>query len=428
MLARRGGRLALALLGGSLLLQSCATSSSLQIARDQFYAGQHDAALTTLDDGDVSSRDRLLALLDRGVIAHTAGDYDASRDALLQAAELTEDLDRLSVSEQSATLVTSEWASRYRAETSERLWIHSFLMMNFLLLDAPESAAVEARRALQVFDEHRKLLHDDWFTRALIALSFEAAGQWDSAHIEYRRMLDDWNPQGFDEAAAGFLVSASSNAERLGRSDDWQRFERARLQAAEARASTESHSRSGELVVFVQGGAIPRKQPSDIIIDIDTRIAFPFYPPRLSAPLRLSVDVEGQSRPVAITSTTLVDVARRALAERGASLATKQVLRVAAKRGLSDAARKENAALGSVVEALLFLLEQADTRSWETLPAHWAMVRIPLPAGDHTVSLSAWGTGIGGGLGSGRVRLESVPIQSGRTTFRSVRLGSAAPR
>jgi len=34
------------------------------------------------------------------------------------------------------------------------LWIHTFQMMNFLLLDQAESAAVEARQALKIYADH----------------------------------------------------------------------------------------------------------------------------------------------------------------------------------------------------------------------------------------------------------------------------------
>jgi len=54
---------------------------------------------------------------------------------------------------------------------------HTYLMMNFLAVGRYDSAAVEARRALERIADKESVLEQDAFTRALIALSFEMAGQ-----------------------------------------------------------------------------------------------------------------------------------------------------------------------------------------------------------------------------------------------------------
>ena len=157
-------------------LTGCATSSAIQQARYEFHAGAPEKALDTLENADVSERDALLLLLDKGAVAFSAGQFERARIALLDAVDLMDEWDEIRVGEQAATLLTSEWAKRYRGEYSERLWVHSYLMMTFLMQNNPEGAAVEARRALQRIDEHKDSLTMDWFTRALIGLSFEAAG------------------------------------------------------------------------------------------------------------------------------------------------------------------------------------------------------------------------------------------------------------
>jgi len=92
-----------------LFLQGCATSSSINVARSQFYSGQTQVALH----------------LDRGLIAHTNGDYQISVNAFLSAVAMLEEIDYLSVREQSAKLVTNDSSATYKGEYSERLWIHT---------------------------------------------------------------------------------------------------------------------------------------------------------------------------------------------------------------------------------------------------------------------------------------------------------------
>ena len=186
------GILRTALLSLMVLLQACATSGALNVARDQFRHGSAQEALQTLSEANVSRRDRLLLYLDRGLVAQAAGEFETSIAAFDSALRLVDELDYVSLRDQSSALLTSDWATRYSGEYSERLWIHTFQMLNFLLIDEPQGAAVEARRAVAVYEEHGDVLKQDVFTRALMALSFAAAGQNDSASVEYRRLKDDF--------------------------------------------------------------------------------------------------------------------------------------------------------------------------------------------------------------------------------------------
>ena len=77
-------------------------------------------------------------------------------------------------------------------------------------------------------------------------------------------------------------------------------------------------------------------------------------------------------------------------------------------------ADKQHEALGKLVNLAGVLTEQADTRSWRTLPNQIFMVRMPLPAGTHTLNLSFLDA-------NGRVRgNQSVPdikIAANQITF-----------
>lgn len=400
-----------ALVCAVLLSQGCASSGPLNDARNQFFSGQPEAALVTLETETIASRNRLLAHLDRGLIAHTAGEYQQSIDAFKAAAALVDELNFISVREQTATLVTNDWVSAYKGEYSERLWIHSFQMMNFLLLNDPEGAAVEARQALQIFDEHGDHLRNDWYTRALIAMSFEAAGKADSAHIEYKKLLLD---AGRD---VGLARRAWRNAKRLGRQQDADTFKE--LITTSATTSTAQ----GELVVFVQTGSIPHKISGNIFIDPTLYASFPVYPLIPRADVNLTVSSDGRDQSADVTNVQLVDISREALSARGKQIAAKQVLRLAAKKGVSDAVSSENELLGALLKVVFLTSEIADTRSWETLPAHLSMVQVPLDAGKHSVRLQ-----IRDGSNFHVVDIPDIDISSGRTSYRSFRVGIGAPR
>lgn len=365
-----------------VLLQACATSGALNVARDQFRHGSTQEALQTLSEASVSRRNRLLLYLDRGLVAQAAGEFETSIAAFDSAMKLVDELDYVSLRDQSSALLTSDWATRYSGEYSERLWIHTFQMLNFLLIDDPQGAAVEARRAVALYDKHGDVLKQDVFTRALMALSFSAAGQNDSAGVEYRKLRDD-----FDTALHQPLTRKQS-----------------------------------ELILFVASGFIEPKLPGDLFIDINARISFPYYPDTASSPPVIRAYENGQPLASTRSDTQLVRISSDSLAERGKSVAARQALRIATKYGISEAIEEQDALAGSIAKLFFLAIEQADTRSWETLPAWLTLVRVPLPPGSHTLQLEVSGDGLTPGLIMQHRTLE-IELAPGQRHFKMIRPG-----
>lgn len=365
-----------------LALQACATSGVLNVARDQFRHGSTNEALQTLSEANVSRRNKLLLYMDRGLIAQAAGHYEDSIAAFEQATQLIDDLDYVSLRDQSAAILTSDWASRYSGEYSERLWLHTFQMLNYLMLDAPQGAAVEARRAVALYEKHDDVLKQDMFTRSVMALSFMAAGQYDSAQVEYRKMTEDFG-------------------------------------IAEPKPLSRKQS---ELILFVATGFIQPKLPGDLFIDINARISFPFYPASSNNPPTVQILADNQPLPVERADSQLVAISSDALADRGKSIAARQALRVAAKYGVSESIESHDALAGGIVKLLFLALEQADTRSWETLPAYLTLVRVPLEPGAHSLRLLINGSD-GSSATIGQRRTLDIELAPGQRSFRLIRLG-----
>lgn len=364
------------------MLQSCTTSGALLVARDQFRHGSTSDALQTLSEANVSRRDRLLLYLDRGMVAQAAGHYEDSALALERAAQLIHQLDYVSVRDQSAAVISSDWATRYSGEYSERAWIHTFQMINFLMLDAPQAAAVEARRAVALFEEHGESLNQDIFSRSLMALSFLAAGRRDSATVEYRKLAEDFG------------------LEPPGPLDN----------------------NEGELILFIATGFIEPKLPGDLFVDINARISFPYYAPHVAEPPGIEI-LDGK-QPLAFVrrDTSLVTISSNALAERGKAIAARQALRIAAKYNIANAIDDQDELAGGIARLLMFAVEQADTRSWETLPAYLSLVRLSLPAGEHALTVGVDDFSGRSGMVMQRRVLE-LDIVSGKRYFRLIRVG-----
>ncbi|MBN1627600.1 MAG: hypothetical protein JW944_13835 [Deltaproteobacteria bacterium] len=357
-----------------LLLTGCSTLS-LQKARTEFYSGNLNEADYALEEcKGVSERDVLLCHMEKGLILHYMEVYDESAEALLNASQLIKIQEQISVTEQSSAMVINDNVTTYKGEYSERLWVHTYLMMDYLLQYIYEDALVEAKQALELYDKYPESLEGDHFTRALIALCYENMNMPDDARIEYEKLAEEMGVEEFrpDPVAPG----------------------------------------EGELILFIAQGRAPTKVSSDVVLPPTIRISVPVYAGG-SPPVPVSLLSDGYSLfPVKI-STDLGQVARRSLDDRSAQYLSRQALRAGAKEAIAREVG-EDTVIGEVfARAILFLLEEADTRSWETLPGGLTLIRIPLEAGIHDLEISS--------AGSETIQLNGIDIPEGGRAYRSIR-------
>ena len=374
----------LPLLVAGLLFAGCA-SSSLTMARNAFYSGNVDLASQALADPEsVSDRDKLLYYMEKGTILFYSGDYPASTDLFLQAAELIKAQEVISATRQAASMVTTEWLTKYKGEYAERLLVHTYLMMNFLLLGRTESALVEAKQALEVYDTYPEACNDDYFTRALIAHCFEALGEINGAYIEYKKLAE---LMGDPLPVADKLCDLGT---RLGFSDEVEHF-RQFLPRSEPENGP---SPVGEVLVFVSRGRAPVKIPHDIILPEAIRFSFSTYADRDGYSPGGDIPVmPGLHRSSRVT-TNVGAVLRKSLDQRLARIIAKETARVVAKEAIAN--NISDSGLESLVRIAFLLMEVPDTRCWETLPGTLTLVRSPLFPGDNPRCLERMGLAVPG--------------------------------
>lgn len=365
---KRGARGAALLL--CLSLGGCATAV-FDEARSHYYAGDPVAGVAVLDkaaaEEGIPARDTLLLHLERGLMLYRAGLFAESAKAFLAASDFIEQHQKISVSGQAKTLLSNDWSTAYLGEYSEQLWTHSYAMMSFIRAGAPESAAVEARRALQALETHGESLDGALFSRALIALSFELAEQYNDAYVAYRQ-LHELLPDAASMAQATYRMAQRVGSES---GESWR-------EKVAPDLWTQYGLEGGEAILFISAGRGPRKHSGSIFYGSE-RLSFPSYElsSRASGSLRLS---DGQGQPLAVqrVSTDMSSVAQRTLDARGKKVLAKALLRGRLKHELVNELRDDNAAAAEVLNLVFFLLEEADTRGWESLPARLSLVRVPL--------------------------------------------------
>ncbi|MFW6089921.1 MAG: hypothetical protein ACODAB_09215 [Gemmatimonadota bacterium] len=159
-------------------------------------SGHFDQALAVAEEEAGDAGDELLAELNRAVVEHYAGRYEESNARLQAADQAIEERYTKSVSRAAFSLVTSDRALAWLPSSSERLMIHVYGALNYLALDEPDEAAVEARRLALLLD---RLVEEDGVeesgadTRRLYrslryftAAVFEQAGERNDADVAYR--------------------------------------------------------------------------------------------------------------------------------------------------------------------------------------------------------------------------------------------------
>ena len=383
----------------------CGCAGRLNRASDYFYADRPEQALEVLQQGDSwDSRSQLLFLMEQGVVLHQLGRYAESVTALRKAADLIKDFELISATEQAATLVTSEWLARYKGESSERLWVHSYLMMDYLLLNRYEDALVEAKQALKRLGDHSKALKDDYFTRSLIALCFSLLAEDNDALLVYRQLAKDL------PSPAPVAADLVRHAARLGMNDLVEQYQ--------PYVKEQPLAEDAELVLFLATGQIAVKQPGNIVLPPSIRFSFPFYPFRPAAEPRVRLG-PGPAEELNLLSTDLNQVARESLEERRAGILAKETVRAATKETVAREVRRNSGELAeAVTRVALFLLEEPDTRCWQTLPARLSLIRIPLSPGKHQLRLQIGGSGR---FSAGQIELPTLELRPGQHIFYSLR-------
>lgn len=410
------------------LLGACATSSvfspypsqakAYQSALD---AGTPDAAVQKIGT-KTTSADGMLYLLEKGRIEQLAEKSDDSRtsfDGAISRFQAQDDKAIISASSYAASgasLLTNDNARPYEGRTYERVFVHQYQALNYLAKGDAAGALVEVRRANQVQvealakkdgkvdsareDAEKKGLDESRYTNYfspmdlaagrvktgfqnaatfyLSGLIYEATGSINDAFIDYRKALELVPDNPYlqkDVVRTGLSVGL----------DDVKK-----LASQIGNVQVAPKPGEGELVIYVEEGYAPAKQGIGIPIwtskTLNT-VSFPIYPDS-HAPSPLTVHVDG----AALSSALLVDtraLAVRTLKDEVPAMLARAFLRLLAKQEMQRQAQNNDSTglLGLATTIYSLVTDQPDLRSWLTLPGSGQVIRLPLSAGDHNVSM-----------------------------------------
>ncbi|WNG34622.1 hypothetical protein F0U61_13940 [Archangium violaceum] len=386
----RAGPWAMLALTGLMLLSGCAGDyiARTRGLRTAYESESYDRALAELESvaQHDSGKDTLLVLLDRGMVLHAAGRWQDSIQVLAEADRLSAELDVVSVSEEAGALLTNERERAYRGEDFEKLMISVLQALNYAQLGQDEEALVEVRRVnerlAKMISDENKPYEQLAIARYIGGVLYEDQREWDSAYIDYAKALE------LEPRLGGLAEPLLRLAKKTGRLDEYEQL----VQRFPDVAHEPLGPDEGQVIVVVEAGLSPEKEPADRRMDTQDIIQVPVYRDR-GSPAQAKVWVEDRAQQRTVTVTSLADVAKVHLNDRIGRMLAKQVAGVALKAGLAAGAGAltKSKELGALTFLVLNAMNQPDLRSWLSLPAEFQLARFRLSAGRHTVHVDAAG-------------------------------------
>lgn len=398
------------------LLCSCTTYPTIAPQVNSLVvAEKYRTALKILDTHKegYGKTNELLYFLDRGLVLHMARRYEESIQAFESAKRKYDQLYTRSLSNLGATWIVNDYRAPYRGEDFERVMINVFQALNFAALDNPEEALVEARDVDRIlrsindrYDKKKNIYKEDAFARLLMGILYEwegAPADLNDAYISYAKAVEiyekDYLPN-YDVKLPAILK------ENILAAAQWMGDEEFRKYRQKFGGVTflplNDKKKKAEVYVIHYTGLSPIKHEDSLVFPLPdgylSRVAFPTYDERIyeePASVFSARSSAGQTYLIpAELSEDIGGLAIKSLSDRRGRLLAKAFLRPLGKYAAEQAAastidRNTDSRTGGDVVRILgsaynIYSEQADLRSWQTLPDQIRIARLILSPGEYT--------------------------------------------
>ena len=410
---------------------------------------------------------KLPFLFELGLTAHYANHLPESNKALADAEIVSDELYTISITKELVARGVTSQLRPYPGVHYERVLSHYYRALNYFYLNQLEKALIECHRATRFIpiymDENDNYkTFGSAFLAYISGTLFEAQGnvayisgavleaqrEWNNAFVSYRQAELHYQ-HGKEKTTVPMPKDLGYSlvrlARKLGFTEELTHYQK-------QYGTPPTHPKSyGELILFHESGYVPKIEEETLTFPIlkidsiakgkhDEAAKTAFIPTLLKREGKSYSKVEleyivhvamptiGSNRPQyrgikvvvgneSASGVLVEDVEKIAIATVDAghlAMLFETLLRGLTKYLWFREADKQHEALGAITNLAGVLTERADTRSWQTLPNQIFMVRMPLPAGTHTLNLSFLDA-------NGQVRgSQSVPdikIDANRITF-----------
>lgn len=423
---------------------------------------------------------RLLYDMDRGMMLHVAGQYQTSNAILDQAEDEVERLYTRRATSETKAFLTNDSKLPYEGDPYEQTMINVIKALNYAAMGNWTEALVEARRIdhrLNVLTDRTSAkdgYRDDAFARYLSGLLYEISGDLNNAFIAYRKAYELYGAvRSWARVALPPMLRADllRMTEALHMTQEHEEYKREFPDVVWR--PYEETKELGQIVLVSHMGRAPHKEDRmiDVPVSLDALNLVLIskalgnqhrgnYPERRAAEsvlyglnghiVRIAIPtLVSQKTQVAYGQMTLTGqagsynaktelmqnvtaVAERSLSDRLAGISVKAAARAVVKYGLAEgvgrgvqvAAGKDTGPLiglvvGSLAKAWAIASEEADKRTWRTLPDEIQIAKLWVPPGEYEFKTQYPGRDAGH---IGRDVVKTLTIRSGETKLFSERV------
>ena len=429
------------------------------------YSSNFEAAVPLIRElvNESDSKDKLLYLMEAGVVLHSKGDYASSNKAFMQADQIADEIN-VSISKTAMSFLINDVESNFIGENFERVMIKLYIALNYLCLNQPENAKryfqkVEFELKDMKFSDAK--YKQNLFARYMDAITSESLGRYNDARVQYKNLLEMDLDKKEILGERYILAFKENDVADLGKFSEGK----SQVQSYNKNLSKiELSSELGELVVINQSGKSATKESRGNLVD----------DPAFMLPLRTAIEASLRTQssqgltlsgvmamlgtaenPIPVykmrdrenepTSTISInskpitklkkynDFSETAISNYNdnyssivtknvASIATKVVLAAVASYAAGQAVSKKNddkQLLGTAVSFITGLATgyavasslKPDLRCWRTIPSNFQAKRIFLEPGQYEITIKNNKSSIN----------RTVTIEKNKTSFLAIR-------
>lgn len=413
-------------------------------------AGQPAQAIQIMEAAkdEYGNKSQLLFLMDHGMVLHLAGRYAESNAVLEEAHLLIEDLYTKRLRDEASALLVNEARQPYEGAPYEHVMVNVVKGLNYALLQQWNEALVEARRidhrlnVLSDKEEGKDTYQEDPFARYLVGLLYDIAGDTNNAYVGYRNAEQVYKEgQGWTRVSLPDVLKSDliRTAKRLGLHEDAKRYQEHYPEVV-TQSALKNDRNLTQIVILTYHGHGPKKE--DLFIDVPisldalrlvaltkpgirgstrktrggeallygihgriARIALPRFSHYTPSQTRDTIELRNETTTQSVQSQRMYDinaVAEKTLADEYDSLVLRAVARTAMKMAAAEgiaigaraAAGKKNRdwvgpLVGGIARVFALATEEADIRSWRTLPGEIQLARLWVEPGEYSVDIDS---------------------------------------
>lgn len=397
-------------------------------ARISISQGNFQQALKEFPESKAKSGNEILIRMERGTLLQATGEYQSSSKEFELAAGLIKEQENkavISASEaayQTASLLVNEKVIPYEGQDFEKVMVHTLDALNYLMVGNTEDARVEIRNSYRIqqdlYNKHYKdiekakkdsqgvnyedsfrtsgsdsynrmketassvvSIYQNAFAYYISSLVYELNGEEDEAYIDLKKAI----------LSAPNCVALQKDLIRISRDlgyrDDLDRWQNRFGKYAPVPKN------SVDIFVIFELGLAPYREEFKLVLPIPSvglvSVAVPVYAYIPSLVTGGYITANGVSEETSIVSDTDA-IASRNLLDDYPILLAKQAVRAALKGTATREAGKQYGSWAQLAAGIAFAItEQADLRTWSTLPKQIHMARLFVPRGTGELTITA---------------------------------------